>query len=95
MIARVDGQSSIQSIIEPVVTAYGDMAVGRRSVTGGVKPSGARRIQFDFTIDGKRYRPTLPWTPQEANLRRARERLSRIRAHISAGTFSFTEEFPA
>jgi integrase len=70
------------------------MAVGRRSITGGVKPAGARRIQFDFTIDGKRYRPTLPWTPNEPNLQRARQLLARIKAQIAAGTFSFTEEFP-
>jgi integrase len=68
--------------------------VGRRSTTGGVTPFGQHRIQFDFTIDGRRYRPTLPWTPHEANLRRARELSSRIRAQIAAGTFSFTEQFP-
>lgn len=42
--------------------------MGRRSTTGGVSPFGHHRIQFDFTIDGTRYRPTLPWTPHEANL---------------------------
>jgi hypothetical protein len=46
--------------------------MGRRSVTGGVIPANARRIQFDFAIEGVRYRPTLPWEPTEANLRRAR-----------------------
>lgn len=46
--------------------------MGRRSLTGGVTPIGRHRIQFDFTVDGRRYRPTLPWVPHEANLRRAR-----------------------
>jgi len=59
-----------------------------------VSPFGRHRIQFDFTIDGRCYRPTLPWTPHEANLRQARELSSRIRAQIAAGTFSFTEQFP-
>jgi Arm DNA-binding domain len=69
--------------------------MGRRSVTGGVIPLGRYRIQFDFTVDGVRYRPTLKWTPNETNLRRARDRLARIKARIDAGTFTFTEEFPA
>ena len=69
--------------------------MGRRSKTGGVTPLGRNRIQFDFTIDGVRYRPTLPWIPHETNLRRAREHLQRIKARILAGTFIFTDEFPA
>jgi hypothetical protein len=68
--------------------------VGRRSVSGGVTPLGAHRIQFDLTVDGVRYRPTLPWIPLEANLRRAKELLIRIRARIAAGTFIHTEDFP-
>jgi integrase len=68
--------------------------VGRRSISGGVTALGSHRIQFDFTIAGVRYRPTLPWVPHEANLRRARELLIRIKARIAAGTFIFTEEFP-
>jgi hypothetical protein len=68
--------------------------VGRRCISGGVTPIGQRRIQFDFTVGGVRYRPTLPWVPHEANLRRAREHLARIKARISAGTFIFSEEFP-
>ncbi len=27
--------------------------MGRRSITGGVIPANGRRIQFDFTIDGR------------------------------------------
>jgi hypothetical protein len=45
-------------------------------------------------LAGVRYRPTLPWTPTEANLRRARQYLIGIKAQIAAGTFSFAEEFP-
>jgi hypothetical protein len=68
--------------------------VGRKSITGGVAPLRAHRIQFDFTIAGVRYRPTLPWIPHAANLRRAQELLTRIKVRIAAGTFIFTEEFP-
>ena len=68
--------------------------MGRRSITGGVIPANGRRIQFDFTIDRARYRPTLPWEPTEANLRSAREHLRRIKARIAAGTFNFVDEFP-
>jgi Arm DNA-binding domain len=68
--------------------------MGRKSTTGGVTPLGHHRIQFDFTIDGQRYRPTLPWIPHEANLQRARGLLIRIKARIAAGSFVFTEEFP-
>jgi len=67
--------------------------MGRRSITGGVVPANGR-IQFDFAIEGSRYRPTLRWEPSEANLRRAREHLRRIKARIAAGTFNFAEEFP-
>lgn len=45
-------------------------------------------------MDGVRFRPTLKWLPNEANLRRARAHLERIRAQIEAGTFCFSEEFP-
>jgi integrase len=68
--------------------------MGRRSISGGVMPVRGNRIMFDFRIDGVRFRPTLPWVPHEANLRRARERLMQIKARIAAGTFSFAEEFP-
>jgi hypothetical protein len=59
-----------------------------------VRPLGQHRIRFDFRISGVRYRPTLPWIPHEANLRRARQLLLRIQARIRAGTFIFTEDFP-
>jgi integrase len=70
------------------------MTMGRKSITGGVMPAGPARIQFDFAIDGVRYRPTLPWIPHETNLRRARTYLARIKAQIGAGTFCFADEFP-
>ena len=68
--------------------------MGRRSLTGGIKPLGFHRIQFDFRIDGVRYRPSLPWIPHETNLRRARLFLADVKARIDAGTFRFNEAFP-
>jgi integrase len=68
--------------------------MGRLNISGGVRAAGARRIQFTLALVGVRYRPTLPWTPTEANLRRARQHLVGIKARIVAGTFSFAEEFP-
>jgi integrase len=68
--------------------------MGRKSITDGVTPLGRNRIQFDFTLRGIRFRPTLPWVPNETNLRRARERLVRIKACIANDTFRFAEEFP-
>ena len=68
--------------------------MGRKSITGGVIPAGLSRIRFDFTIDGHRFRPTLPWIPSETNLQRARTHLARIKAQIAAGTFCFSDEFP-
>jgi integrase len=68
--------------------------VGRKSMTGGVAPAGPDRIQFTFKFEGVRYRPTLLIVPSEANLRRARQQLARIRQSIARGTFSFAEEFP-
>ena len=68
--------------------------MGRKSTTGGVMPAVAARIQFDFRIEGKRFRPNLPWIPTEANLRRARAVLARIKAQILAGTFCFGADFP-
>jgi integrase len=68
--------------------------MGRRSITGGVTAKGQGRIQFELWFEGVRYRPTLVRTPTEANLRRAREQLAGIKARITAGIFSFAEEFP-
>ncbi len=68
--------------------------MGRKSITGGVMPAGISRIRFDFSIDGQRFRPTLPLIPNETNLRRARRHLTRIKAQIDAGTFCFADEFP-
>jgi hypothetical protein len=62
-------------------------------MSGGVIPM-RRRIRFDFRVEGVRFRPTLPWTPTEGNLRRARVYLARIKAQIEAGTFCFAEAFP-
>lgn len=69
--------------------------MGRRSLSGGICPAGPSRIQFTFQFEGVRYRPTLKRVPTEANLRRAREHLIGIKTRISAGTFSFAEEFPS
>ena len=55
--------------------------MGHKSITGGVIPAGLSRIRFDFTVDGHRFRPTLPWIPSETNLQRARTHLARIKAH--------------
>jgi integrase len=68
--------------------------MGRKSFSGGVRSTCPGRIQFTFQFNGTRYRPTLPWVPTEANVRRARQHLVGIKARIVAGTFSFAEEFP-
>jgi len=68
--------------------------MGSKWFTGGVVAAPRGRIQFDFRIDGIRYRPTIKRPPSEANLRRARERLEVIKRQIEAGTFSFADEFP-
>jgi len=68
--------------------------MGRRSVSGGVVAKGHDRIQFEFMLDGVRYRPSIRRSPTEVNLRRAREHLKDIKQRIRAGTFCFAEEFP-
>jgi integrase len=68
--------------------------MGSKWFTGGVVAASRGRIQFDFRLDGVRYRPTIKRPPSEANLRRARERLEVIKRQIEAGTFSFADEFP-
>jgi integrase len=68
--------------------------MGRRSHKGGVEAAGRDRIQFTFTFEGVRYRPTLRRTPTEANLRRARLLLAGIKERIALGVFSFAEDFP-
>jgi hypothetical protein len=73
---------------------YPENVMGRKSKSGGVTVAGRERIQFDFNFGGVRYRPTLPRTPSETNLRHAREHLVGIKERIDAGTFSFAEEFP-
>ena len=54
----------------------------RRSLTGGVVGKGRQRIQYDFRLNGVRYRPTLKAIPTEANLRRARKHLKAIKERI-------------
>jgi integrase len=56
--------------------------------------AGHNRIQFDFMLDGVRYRPSVARRPTETNLKRAREHLHGIKLRIRAGTFCFAEEFP-
>jgi integrase len=68
--------------------------MGRRSVVNGVSAFGSDRIQFDFELDGVRYRPTVKREPTEANLRRARRQMTDIKRRIAEGTFAFAEEFP-
>lgn len=68
--------------------------MGRRSISGGVRPKGRSRIQFDFEYQGVRYRPAIDRIPTEANLRRARVQLQAINERIVKGTFDFAEEFP-
>ena len=66
----------------------------KKSYNGGIIALGDNRIQYDFMLEGVRYRPSLVRAPTAANLRRAREHLRQIKARIRAGTFSFAEEFP-
>jgi hypothetical protein len=68
--------------------------MGRKSIMGGIRPKGLRRIQFDFEIDGVRFRPTLPWAPTPANLEQAQKLNARVKAQIEAGTFVFSDVFP-
>ena len=68
--------------------------MGRRSIVNGVSAFGADRIQFDFEVDGIRYRPTVKREPTEANLRRARRQMADIKRRIAEGAFAFAEEFP-
>jgi hypothetical protein len=68
--------------------------MGRKALTGGVKPKGLYRIQFDFTTEGVRYRPSLRWRPTATNLEIARRLNARIKAQIEGGTFIFSEVFP-
>jgi len=68
--------------------------MGTKWFSGGVIAASHRRIQFDFMLEGARYRPSIRRPPSEANLRRARERLEVIKHEIELGTFSFAEEFP-
>ena len=68
--------------------------MGKKSATGGVIAAGRHRIRFDFSFEGRRFRPSVLRTPTETNLRRARRQLAIIKERIAAGTFSFADEFP-
>lgn len=68
--------------------------MAKKANLSGVEPKGTDRIQFDFRMNGVRYRPTLYRAPTEANLRRAYQQLREIKARIKSGTFNFDEEFP-
>jgi hypothetical protein len=45
--------------------------MGGKAVLSGVRPKGKNGIEFDFSFQGKRHRPTIARVPSEANLRRA------------------------
>src|SRR5579859_1171047 len=62
--------------------------MGRKAIMGGIRPKGLRRIQFDFEIDGVRFRPTLSWVPTPANLEQAQKLNARIKAQIEAPSSS-------
>lgn len=68
--------------------------MGSKWFTGGVVAAPRGTIQFDFVLDGIRYRPSIKRPPSEANLRRARERLAVIKRQIQSSIFSFADEFP-
>jgi integrase len=72
----------------------GVCSMSRKAIKGGVRPKGFRRIQFDFVIDGVRFRPSLPWLPTPTNLEMARKLNARIKAQIEAGTLVFSDVFP-
>lgn len=71
--------------------------MGRTS--GGVEARD-KSIRLNFTLDGKRQRPTLmtngePMLPTPANLKYARRLIVEICERIRTGTFSMAEYFPA
>ena len=43
---------------------------------------GSNGIQYDFMLEGVRYRPTVKQIPTEANLRRAQEHLKALKERI-------------
>jgi integrase len=68
--------------------------VGRKSTVNGISAFGHDRIQFDFELDGVRYRPTVKRCPSQANLQRARKQMAEIKRRIAAGAFDLGAEFP-
>lgn len=67
--------------------------MGRKSVSGGVRPLG-KRIQVDFVFQAQRCRPTLDLPPTPPNLKYARRLVDDIRGRIRAGAFDLALEFP-
>ena len=92
ILAQLSLRKQATSAREDINLEY--LSVGRKSINGGVLPAGPNRIQFNFVIDGVRFRPTLPWAPNRINLERAGRLLMRIKAQIEAGTSYFSEIFP-
>jgi integrase len=84
----------IHSFSVLALTSNRSIRMGRNSIMGGIRPKGLRQIQFDFEIDGVRFRPTLPWAPTPANLEQAQKLNARIKAQIEAVTFVFSDVFP-
>lgn len=60
----------------------------------GVVHARGSRIQFTIYVKRRRFRPTLPLLPTEANLKAAQQRVQEIYTRIDAGTFDLLEEFP-
>jgi hypothetical protein len=59
--------------------------MGSKWFAGGVVAAPHGRIQFDFTFEGVRYRPSIQRPPSEANLRRAHQRLNDIKRQMEMG----------
>jgi hypothetical protein len=89
-IASVVARSGEQVLLKLFVKT----GMGRRISTGGIVAAGLARIKFTIQLEGVRHRPTLPIVPSEANLRRARQQLARIKQSIALGIISFADEFP-
>lgn len=90
----VSGAPENSGNLTPSRPVFWSIPLGSKWFTGGVSSAPRSRIQFDFKLEGIRYRPTLRRPPSEANLRLAREHLRSIKQQIVVGTFSFPNEFP-
>jgi integrase len=70
--------------------------MGRKSTTGGVKPSG-NKIELYFRLQGQRVRPTIDSRPTKPNLEHARRYVANIEERIRQGRFTaadLAKEFP-